>query len=314
MTIGQHAARCCASDHQQQRADEVFMSRNRRNKSKRERMKASRADEGRGESCQHRTLAAIKQYFESQELCLFGDPKERYVGFDLHFYPPEAVTYRNRNGDAACPVIITACEDGQFVKIASQDAWNLRDCRHRAAVYETLVRETPELPIIRFQHDPESDGVTPFAIVTVDNRQVSGDLVQEGVGRVIHAIPRWDPVIRRVMETGEVSVPGLPDSGEGLSPEQVRQLWQGLVDRLTEDVEAKWQRIRQDIVAESGSHGAVVMSEQPHSKYLMGTAALFHGGRLLGLAPTLPTKSERILKSANQFASGVIARLEELDC
>ena len=256
-------------------------------------MKASRANECRGESCQHRTLAAIKDCFESKGLSVFGGPEEGFLYLHLTFYPPEAVTYRNDEGDAACWVIVTASKDGQRIKIFSLNAWNLRDCPHRASVYETLVRSTPEWPIVHFQHDPESDGVTPIAILTVDNREVSGDLIHKGVAMVIDAISRWDPSIRRAMENGEVSVPNFPNSSEELSPDELRRIERGLCNRLTKDVEARWQRVRQDFVAAAGSNGTVTMSEEPHGDFLTGTAAIFHEGRLIGLTRTLDEGFER---------------------
>jgi hypothetical protein len=288
------------------------MSKKSMKERRRARMKASRADERRGEPCQHRTLAAIKEYFESKGLSVFGGPEEGHLGLDITFYPPEAVTYRDDEGDAACSVIVSACEDGQFVTIAAKDAWNLRGCRHRASVYETLVRLTPDLPVVRFQHDPRSDGVTPFTIVKVDNREVSSDLVQEGIAKVIHAIPRWDPVIRRVMETGEVSMPSFPGDGEELSLGEMRRIGQDLADRLAEDEVARWQRLRQDMVAAAGSTGTLTISEELDGDYLMGTAAIFHGGRVLAMTPTLPAKFEKFVNGTNQVTNSVVSALAKM--
>ena len=52
------------------------MSSNSRKRSRRERMKTAWANDGRGESCRHRTLAAIREHFESEELYVFEDPKD----------------------------------------------------------------------------------------------------------------------------------------------------------------------------------------------------------------------------------------------
>lgn len=282
------------------------MSRNGRNRNRRERMKAARANDGRRESCEHGTLAAIQQYFESRGLSFCGNPEEGYLALELIFYPPEAVTYRNADGDAACKVIFTASEDGQSVLIDGQAAWNLRDCSHRAAVYEMLIRSPLEMPIVRFLHDPESDSVIPFSIVSVGNRGVSEDLIKDGLFRVVHAIPRWDPVIRRAMETGEVSVPSLPGSEEEPSPDEVQRIRRGLINRLAEEVKAGWQQVRQVIVAKAGENGFVSMSEELRSNCLLGTAAIVHGGRLLDLTPTLPVKFESIVASANSQLAAML--------
>lgn len=262
------------------------MSKNSSNRNRWKKMKPTRADNGRGESCEHHTLAAIQEYFESQGLYVFGAPEEGRIALDLTFYPPEAVSYRNRNGDAACQVIVDAHEEG-FVTIASPAVWNLGECTHRAAVYETLVRTPPELPIIRFQHDPEDDGVSPFAIVSIGDREVSGDLIMKIVASVINAILRWDPVIRRAMETGEVSVPSFFDSDDELSPDEEHRILHGLGDRLTEDVEAMWEWARQELVEKAGSNGTVAIPEGPRSEHLRGTAAIVHGDQVRGLTRTL---------------------------
>lgn len=288
------------------------MSKNSRKERRRARMKASRAANRRGVSSEHRTLAAVEEYLESKGMSVFGHPEKGHIGLDLTFYPPERVTYRNEDGDAACQVIVTACKDGHYVTIASPDAWNLGDCPHRAAVFESLVRMTPDLPLVRFQHDPESDGITPFALVPIGDRGVSADSIQEGITRIINAILAWDPVIRRAMETGKVSVPNLPGSGEGLSPDEVLRIGHGLVDRLNEEVEARWQRVRQASVEKAGSNGTVSMPEEPEGDYLTGTAAIVHRGHVLALTPTLPARFEKVANVTNQVTNGVMSALAKM--
>ena len=39
-------------------------------------MKSAWANDGRGKSCRHRTLAVIREHFESEELYVFEDPKD----------------------------------------------------------------------------------------------------------------------------------------------------------------------------------------------------------------------------------------------
>jgi hypothetical protein len=273
------------------------MSRNSRNRRRRARMKASRANECRGESCQHRTLAAIKEYFESQGLYVFEDPENGRLALDLTFYPPERVSYRNENGEAACQVIVDAYDEG-FVMIASPAAWKLRECPNRAAVYETLVRETPELPIIRFQHDPESDGVSPFAVVPIGDWGVSGEMIMKIVASVIDAILRWDSAIQRAVAAGVASVPSFYCCGDELSPAEEHRILHGLGERLTDDIQARWESARQDFVEKAGSDGIWMIAEEPESYYLKGTAAIVHGSRVLGLTRTLHDRFERAFARA----------------
>lgn len=60
------------------------MSSNSRKRSRRERMKTAWANDGRGESCRHRTLAAIREYFKSQGLHVFEDPKHGRLAALVH--------------------------------------------------------------------------------------------------------------------------------------------------------------------------------------------------------------------------------------
>ena len=262
------------------------MSSNSRKRSRRERMKTAWANDGRGESCRHRTLAAIREHLESEELYVFEDPKDGRLALDVTLYPPEAVSYRNRNGDAACQVIVNVYDEG-FVEIASPAAWNLRDCSHRAAVYESLVRTTNELPIVRFQYDPEDDGVSPIAIVPIGDRGVSCDVIMKVVASVLDAILRWDPVIRRAMEAGEASVPSLSDSDKELSPDEESWILHNLGHRLAKEVDAMWKWAHQKRVGNAGSEGTVAMLPAPRSEHLRGTAALVHRDQVLGLTRTL---------------------------
>jgi hypothetical protein len=273
------------------------MSKKSRNRSRRVRMKAVQANEGRLESCEHGTLAAIKEYFESQGLHVLEDPENGRLALDLTFYPPETVSYRNGHGEAACQVIFDAYDEG-FVSIASPAAWNLRECPHRAAVYETLVRATSELPIVHFQHDPADDGVSPIAIVPIGDRGVSGDLIMMIVASVIDAILRWDPVIRRAMEAGEASVHCFSCAGDALGPDKVNQILRGLSDRLTDDIQARWEWARQELAEKAWSNGTAALPEQPRSEHLRGTAALVLGSHVRGLTRSLGGGFERAVTRA----------------
>lgn len=273
------------------------MSRNSRNRNRRERMKAALVNDGRVESCGQGTLAVIKECLESQGLYVLEDPEKGRLALDLTFFPPRRVSYRNEHGEAACQVIFDAYDEG-FVSIASPAAWNLRECPHRAAVYETLVRATSELPIVHFQHDPEDDGVSPVAIVPIGNRGVSGDFIMMIVASVIDAILRWDPVIRRAMEAGEASVPCCFSSGDELSPEEENRILHVLGDRLTDHIQARWEWARQELAGKDGSHGAAALPEQPRSEDLRGTAALVHRSHVRGLTRSLGAGFERAVARA----------------
>ena len=273
------------------------MSSNSRKRSPRERMKTAWANDGRGESCRHRTLAAIREHLESEELYVFEDPKDGRLALDVTLYPPEAVSYRNRDGDAACQVIVNVYDEG-FVEIASPAAWNLRDCSHRAAVYESLVRTTNELPIVRFQYDPEDDGVSPIAIVPIGDRGVSCDVIMKVVASVLDAILRWDPVIRRAMEAGEASVPGFSCAGDRLGPDEVNQYLRGLSDRLADDIQARWEWARRELAGNAWRNGAAALPEQPRSEHLSVTAALVLGSHVLGRTRTLGEGFKRAITKA----------------
>lgn len=273
------------------------MSKNSSNRNRWKKMKAVQANEGRVESCEHGTLAAIKEYFESQGLHVLEDPENGRLAFDLTSYPPETVSYRNGHGEAACQVIFDAYDEG-FVSIASPAAWNLRECPHRAAVYETLVSVPSELPIVHFQHDQEDDGVSPIAIVPIGDRGVSGDLIMMIVACVIDAILRWDPVIRRAMEAGEASVPCFSCIGDELGPDEEHRVLHGLGDRLTDDIQARWEWTRQELAEKAWSHGTAAFPEQPRSEHLRGTAALVHRSHVRGLTRSLGEGFERAVTRA----------------
>ncbi len=270
------------------------MSKNSRNRSRLERMKAALVNDGRVESCGDRTLVAVEQYLESKGMSVFRHPERDFITLDLTFFPPERVTYRNEDDETTCELTIHACEERHCVWIASPDAWSLGDCPHRAAVFESLVRMMPGLPLVHFLYDAKSDGITPFAIVPIGDRGVSGDSILDGIARIINAILEWDPAIRRAMATGEVSVPDRPGSGEELSPDEKIRISHGLINQLNKEVEARWQRVRKDRVEKTAGGGPVAMPEQPQGDYLMGTAAIVHGGCLLALTPTLLARFEEV--------------------
>lgn len=252
-------------------------------------MKESQTNEGSGASCGRGTLTTIKECLEANGLFVIPASEAQSLILDFAFYPPNEVTYRDDQGDAACMLAIQASEDGEFVNIYLADAWCIRDCPHRASVLEALVQLATECRLVRFRHNPETDEVSLFVILTTTGHGFTSDSIMEGICDILMEIMRCDSVIRRAMVNGEVVPSSRPGNGTQLSPDEVDRIGDELIDRLVVEEGEKWDRIREVCAAK------VNVPKEPCESMFIANAVIVQGGQMICLTRTLPADIERLM-------------------
>jgi hypothetical protein len=65
--------------------------------------------------------------------------------------------------------------------------------------------------MLRFDHDPQDGEVQPNVELALEDASLTSDQFHRAVQAVLRGIQRFDPVIRRAMQTGEVSLEILDD-------------------------------------------------------------------------------------------------------
>lgn len=119
---------------------------------------------------------------------------------------PDETTYRDNDGDAHVKVVIEVMEEGGFLRVAAPFAWKLDACIHRAAVLGVLPALQGRYKMLRFDHDPQDGELQPNVELALEDASLTSDQFHRAVQAVLRGIQRFDPVIRRAMQTGEVAL------------------------------------------------------------------------------------------------------------
>lgn len=156
------------------------------------------------------SIDEVKGFLDEYDLRFMVDESAGVIliGFSCD---PDETTYRDSDGDAHVKVVIELVEDGNFLRVAAPFAWKLDACIHRAAVLGVLPALQGRYKMLRFDHDPQDGELQPNVELALEDASLTSDQFHRAVQAVLRGIQRFDPVIRRAMQTGEVALEILDD-------------------------------------------------------------------------------------------------------
>lgn len=158
------------------------------------------------------TIDEIRGFLDEFELRYQVHDEEPAIAIAFSCEPDET-TYRDADGDPCVQLVITLLERGEFVAVFAPQAWNIRTCEHKAAVFEALVAIQMRYKMLRFDYDPDSGELRPNVELPLEDAALTSRLFHRLVHAMIHGMKRFAPVIQHAMQTGEVSM-ALVDDGK----------------------------------------------------------------------------------------------------
>ena len=112
--------------------------------------------------------------------------------------------YVSADGTRGIAVAVRLDEDGRFLECIAPELYDLSDCPHRDTVLRLLFMIMQRSKLLRFDYDPDDGEVRGLTECPIED----GSLTYEQFTRLLTAIPelidRWDPAIRRTIQTGEI--------------------------------------------------------------------------------------------------------------
>ena len=150
------------------------------------------------------SIEQIRTFLDEYDLEYRVDPAHDaiLIGFRLD---PEATTFRDGDGDPYIRVVIRVLEDGEFLGVFCPQAWNIDGCQHAAAVFEALAAMQAQHKTIRFDYDPTDGEIRPNVELPVEDAELTSRQFHRLVHSLLHAVQRFDMVLRRAAATGEVT-------------------------------------------------------------------------------------------------------------
>lgn len=163
------------------------------------------------------SITEVQEFLDEFDLRYRVDPENQAILIRFSV-DPEATTFRDRDGDPSIGLVIRVMEDGEFLSIFCPWAWNVRDCPHRAAVFEALATIQGHCKMLRFDHDPNDGEIRPNIELPIEDSGLTSHQFHRLVHGVMHGVQRFDGVIRHAMNTGEVSFASVNFDERGNSP------------------------------------------------------------------------------------------------
>jgi hypothetical protein len=151
------------------------------------------------------SIEEIKEFLDEFDLKYQVHDKEPAIAIAFRCEPDETI-YRDRDGDPCLQMVITVLEGGEFVAVFAPQAWNLRDCEHKAAVFEAMSSIQMQYKMLRFDYDPDDGEIRPNVELPLEDAELTSRLFHRLVHALMHGVKRFAPVIQHAMRTGEVSM------------------------------------------------------------------------------------------------------------
>ena len=150
------------------------------------------------------TIDEVKGFLDEYDLkyAIDEDRNAILVGFGCK---AEQSGYRDQDGDAHIRIVIQVSENGEFLSVFAPNAWNIDDCPHKSAVFESLSSIQTQYKMLRFDYDPTDGELRPNMEMPIEDSSLTSRQLHRLIHGMLHAVERFHPVIRHAMEHGEVS-------------------------------------------------------------------------------------------------------------
>jgi len=176
------------------------------------------------------SIKQVTEFFDEHDLKYMVDEKRDAVliGFGVD---PERSTYRDEEGDPFIRLVVRVLEGGEFLAVFAPNAWNIDDCVYKAAVCEALVSIQLQYKMLRFDYDASDGEIRPNIELPLEDSALTSRQFHRLIHGMLHGMGRFDRVIRRAMETGEVSFEDLEDEQQPSSPPDETARLEDLAER-----------------------------------------------------------------------------------
>ncbi|NBP88951.1 MAG: hypothetical protein EBU59_10695 [Planctomycetia bacterium] len=157
------------------------------------------------------TISEITSLLDDAELRyqINEDQQAIAIGFEID---SDSTGYRDSDGDPNVLLVVEIKENGEFLSICGPFAWNVRDCPHQPAVFESLVLYQARCKMIRFDYDPKDGEIRPNVEMPLEDAAITEMQFHRLLGVMLQAIKDADAIISHAMKTG-VADPSLITGG-----------------------------------------------------------------------------------------------------
>ncbi len=143
------------------------------------------------------TLEEIKSFLEEEGM-KYKEHKGR-IGLIC-----QTDNYIDKDGDKSLLIIIAAEENGEFLKVFTPRAWEIKDAKKRLPVMDALLQISWRTKMIQFEFDPSDGEIRAIIEYPLEDAKLTRKQLVRTITGLWHLIDDFDPVVRRAMTEGVV--------------------------------------------------------------------------------------------------------------
>ncbi len=114
--------------------------------------------------------------------------------------------YQNPDGDPKAFLRVNLMDGGTYVEINAPNAYNVRECKYKGAVFAALLEITYTTKRLSFGYDPADGEICVTCDLTIEDGSLTAHQLSRELSAVLWALDHYHSVIRHAIETGKVDL------------------------------------------------------------------------------------------------------------
>ncbi len=115
--------------------------------------------------------------------------------------------YRDIQGRQGVLLVIQLQENGEYLEIFAPLLYRYADGAHKEAVLQTCLMVSWKTKLVQFEYDQKTGEIRAVIEFPLEDAELTERQLMRCVRGIAEIVDRYDPVIRKAMETGEIEFP-----------------------------------------------------------------------------------------------------------
>jgi hypothetical protein len=112
--------------------------------------------------------------------------------------------YLNEDGEQGIAIIIKLEENGEFLKVFAPSVYRCQDSPNQLSVFFALLHICWQTKMLQYEYDPTDGEVRATIEFPLEDATLTEKQFMRILFSLVEMIDRYDPIIRKALETGEV--------------------------------------------------------------------------------------------------------------
>ena len=114
--------------------------------------------------------------------------------------------FKDQEGDNCLLMAIDIWEDGEFLQFICPRLYNVKDCPHKAAVFEAALVMAWRTKSLGYEYHPDSGELRAVFELPLEDAQLTERQLGRILKMVYDLVEAYDPVIRSAIATGKIDM------------------------------------------------------------------------------------------------------------